>query len=73
MSPQSDRRFTQVVIHPTVQDLPDDNKQKRAHVALIQVVTLLMAILAILVVGFFYGHSFAWILRELHERLRKHK
>jgi hypothetical protein len=25
------------------------------------------------VVGFFYGHTFLWILRELHERLRRHK
>ena len=71
--PEATEGFTQVIIHPTLQDLPDDNKQKRAHVALIRVVTVLMAILVILVVGFFYGHSFAWILRELHEKLRKHK
>jgi hypothetical protein len=42
-------------------------------VALIRVVTILMTILVLLVVGFFYGHSFVWILRELHEKLRKHK
>ncbi len=71
--PEAKEGFTQVVIHPTLQDLPENDKEKRAHVALIRVVTVLMAIMVLLVVGFFYGHSFVWILRELHEKLRKHK
>ena len=71
--PEAKEGFAQVVIHPTLQDLPENDKQKRAHVTLIRVVTVLMAIMVILVVGFFYGHSFVWILRELHEKLRKHK
>jgi len=71
--PEAKEGFTQVVIHNTTQDLPESEHQKRAHVALIRVVTVLMAILVVLVVGFFYGHSFVWILRELHEKLRKHK
>ncbi len=71
--PDATGGFAQVVIHPTVQDLPQDNPQKRAHVTLIRVVTLLMSILVILVVGFFYGHSFVWLLRELHAKLRRHK
>ena len=71
--PEATAGFTQVVIHNTTQDLPESEKEKRAHVALIRVVTVLMTILVILVVGFFYGHSFVWILRELHEKLRKHK
>lgn len=71
--PEATEGFTQVVIHNTTRDLAGDDREKRAHVALIRVVTVLMAILVILVVGFFYGHSFMWILRELHEKLRKHK
>lgn len=71
--PEAKEAFVQVIIHPTVQDLPENDKQKRAHVALIHVITVLMAIMVILVVGFFYGHSFIWILRELHEKLRKHQ
>jgi len=71
--PEAKASFAQVVIHPTTKDLAKDNKDKRARVALIRVVTILMGILVILVVGFFYGHSFVWMLRELHERLRKHK
>lgn len=71
--PEATKGFTQVVIHNTTRDLPENDTEKRAHVALIRVVTVLMSILVILVVGFFYGHSFVWILRELHEKLRKHK
>jgi ribosomal protein L31 len=71
--PEATEGFTQVVIHNTTRDLPENDKEKRAHVALIRVVTILMTILVLLVVGFFYGHSFVWILRELHEKLRKHK
>lgn len=71
--PKATKKFTQVVIHNTIQDVPENDKEKRARVALIRVVTVLMSILVILVVGFFYGHSFVWILRELHEKLRKHK
>ncbi len=71
--PKATESFARVIIHPTTQDLPKNADEKRAHVALIRVVTLLMSILVILVVGFFYGHSFIWILRELHEKLRKHK
>ncbi|OQY48240.1 MAG: hypothetical protein B6240_04940, partial [Desulfobacteraceae bacterium 4572_87] len=65
--------FTQVIIHNTTRDLAENDRRKRAHVALIRVVTVLMTILVLLVVGFFYGHSFIWILRELHEKLRKHQ
>jgi len=71
--PEATASFAQVVIHPTIQDLPEKDQQKRAHIALIRVVTILMSILVILVVGFFYGHSFVWLLRELHEKLRRHK
>ncbi|MBW1780461.1 MAG: hypothetical protein JRL30_06945 [Deltaproteobacteria bacterium] len=71
--PEAGERFTQFVIHPTTKGLAKDDKEKRRHVTIIKIVTLIMAVIVILVVGFFYGHSFLWLLRELHERLRKHK
>jgi cytochrome c554/c'-like protein len=64
-------RFAEFVIHPTTEGLDKDDNKKRARVALIRAVTTIMAIIAILVVGFFYGHGFVWLLRELHEKLRK--
>ena len=70
--PEAEDKFAQFVIHPTTEDLTKDQKEKRARVALIKTVTAIMLILVILVVGFFYGHSFLWLLRELHEKLRKH-
>lgn len=70
--PDAGERFAQFVIHPTTEGLAQDNKEKQKHVAIIKLVTVIMTIIVILVVGFFYGHSFLWLLRELHEKLRKH-
>ncbi len=69
---EASANFTQFVIHPTVQDLDEDDREKRFRVAVIKVISLIMSILVIAVVVFFYGHSFLWLLRDLHERLRKH-
>ena len=71
--PEAGPGFAEFMIHVTPKDAVVDAKQKKERVALIRVITALMTILAILVVGFFYGHTFLWILRELHERLRRHK
>ena len=71
--PDAGTSFAEFVIHVTPKDIAADSPRKRQHIALIRVITVLMAIIAILVVGFFYGHTFLWILRELHERLRRHK
>jgi len=70
--PDAGERFTQFVIHPAIDELSKDNEEKQRHVAIIKAVSLMMTVIVILVVGFFYGHSFLWLLREIHERLRKH-
>jgi hypothetical protein len=70
--PETGEKFSQFVIHPTTEGLARDNKEKQKHVTIIKIVTLIMTIIVILVVGFFYGHSFLWLLREIHEKLRKH-
>jgi len=70
--PQAGEQFSRFVIHPTAEGLAKDNKEKQKHVTIIKIVTLVMTIIVVLVVGFFYGHSFLWLLRELHEKLRKH-
>jgi hypothetical protein len=70
--PEAEENFAEFVIHPTTKDLKQDDTDKRARVAVIKAVTAVMLILVILVVGFFYGHSFLWLLRDLHEKLRKH-
>jgi len=70
--PEAGEKFSQFVIHPTTEGLARDNREKQKHVTIIKIVTLIMTIMVILVVGFFYGHSFLWLLREIHEKLRKH-
>jgi H+/Cl- antiporter ClcA len=40
---------------------------------MIRTVTLLMLVLVLGLVAFFYGHSFIWLLRELHEKLKRRK
>ena len=39
--------------------------------AVIQLITVVMGTLVLVVVIFFYGHSFLWLLREIHEKLKR--
>jgi hypothetical protein len=71
--PRGSANFAGLVIHPT---LPADVKAdpgKADKVKVIKLVTVLMGALVLIVVFFFYGHSFLWLLREIHERLRRHQ
>jgi hypothetical protein len=71
--PQAEMNFAGLVIHPT---LPSDikvNPEKAAKVKVIKLVTMLMGALVLIVVVIFYGHSFLWLLREIHEKLRRPK
>jgi len=70
--PKAGEQFSEFVIHLTREGIAGENKEKQKHVTIIKIVTLIMMIIVILVVGFFYGHSFLWLLREIHEKLRKH-
>lgn len=71
--PLASANFAGLVIHPT---LPADIKvtpEKAAKVKVIRLVTILMGALVLIVVVFFYGHSILWLLREIHEKLRRPK
>lgn len=71
--PQASNNFAGLVIHPT---LPADiqvTPEKAAKVKVITLVTLLMGALVLIMVFFFYGHSFLWLLREIHEKLKRPK
>jgi hypothetical protein len=71
--PEAGDQFAEFVIHPTTQGIAGEAQEKEKRVAIIKMVTLIMTIIVILVVGFFYSHSFLWLLREIHEKLRKHQ
>ena len=71
--PQAGPRFAQYVAHPDAADLGPGaaDAALKDRVWLIGALTVLMSVLALLVVGFFYGHSFVWLLRDLHHKIRK--
>lgn len=75
--PDAGKSFAEFVIHPITEDTPPEDQteadvKKKERVALIRVISMVMGILVLFVVCFFYGHTFVWLLRELHQKLRKH-
>jgi hypothetical protein len=71
--PQAGERLAEFVIHPSTKDLTEKDREKKARVVLIQTVALVMLVLVAALVAFFYGHGFLWILREIHEKLKRRK
>ncbi len=70
--PAATPRFAQYVVHPTTVDLGPEDAAKRQRVYLIWALGAVLSVFAACVVGFLYGHSFLWILRELQHKLRRH-
>jgi len=69
--PQANLSFAGMVIHPTLEAGKEKNPEKEAKVAVIKLITVVMGTLVLVVVVFFYGHSFLWLLREIHEKLKR--
>jgi hypothetical protein len=55
-----------------VSGLPDTDSPKRQSILWIQRIKLAATAVVALSLIFFFGHSLLWLLRELHEKLRKH-
>ncbi|MGW8187242.1 MAG: multiheme c-type cytochrome, partial [Desulfobacterales bacterium] len=70
--PQAEAEFTNFVIHASVADLADTDSPKRQSILWIHRIKLAAAAVVALSLVFFFGHSLLWLLRELHEKLRKH-
>jgi hypothetical protein len=71
--PQAREQWTTYVIHATSQGLTDKDRDKKNRVDIIRTVTVVLLILVIGLVAFFYGHSLIWLLRELHEKLKRRR
>jgi hypothetical protein len=72
--PQAGREFTNVVIHelsPATEGL-EEASPKDASTLWIHRVRIAAIAVVVLSLVFFFGHSALWLLRELHEKLRKH-
>jgi hypothetical protein len=70
--PKAEAEFTNFVIHASMSGLPDADSPKRQSILWIQRIKLAAITVVALSLIFFFGHSLLWLLRELHEKLRKH-
>ena len=70
--PKAEAEFTNFVIHASLSGLPDSDSPKRQSIIWIQRIKLAAIAVVALSLIFFFGHSLLWLLRELHEKLRKH-
>lgn len=69
--PEATPSFAQMVIHPSPPEVKADQSPKAERVAVIQALVIIMAVIALVTILGFYGHSFLWMLRELHEKIRR--
>ncbi|MEJ2476696.1 MAG: multiheme c-type cytochrome [Desulfobacterales bacterium] len=70
--PTAEAEFTNFVIHASLSGLPDSDSPKRQSILWIQRIKFAAIAVVALSLIFFFGHSLLWLLRELHEKLRKH-
>lgn len=64
--------YANIVIHASADHLKPEDNDKNTAIRWIERVRLAAVIVVALSLVFFFGHSILWILRELHEKLRKH-
>ncbi len=70
--PDATSEFTQFVIHASVTGSAAKESPKNKSIVWIQrVKTVAIAVVALSLI-FFFGHTILWLLREKHEKLRKH-
>jgi hypothetical protein len=70
--PKAGTEFTQFVIHASVDEAVAKESPKSSSIVWIQrVQTVAIAVVALSLI-FFFGHTILWLLREKHEKLRKH-
>jgi hypothetical protein len=70
--PEAGAAFTRAVIHASPESVAGEASEKSGAVMWIHRVRKAAVILVALTLVFFFGHGFLWVLRELHEKLRKH-
>jgi ribosomal protein L31 len=70
--PKAETEFTGIVIHASLESVTTADAPKGAEVLWIHRVRWVAVAVLALSLAFFVAHSFLWVLRELHEKLRKH-
>lgn len=70
--PAAETEFTNVVIHAAMDELATSKSPKHRSILWIHRIKLAVIAVVALSLIFFFGHSLLWLLREVHEKLRKH-
>jgi hypothetical protein len=69
--PNAQIQFTGFVIHASEESLKKEDMEKRSKVRVIHWIEIGFGILVFLVLAFFYSHTLVWILRKVHEWLKR--
>lgn len=72
---EAENKFTGYIVHASLKshkDEEDKDQDKLQSVYILNIIKGIVSALVVLVLVFFFGLSLLWILRELHEKLRKH-
>ena len=59
------------LVHAEEDPSPDPDQQHAREFVLLFFVQIFFVVLTVSVLAFFYGHTFLWLLRSLHEKLRR--
>lgn len=69
--PDATENFADIIIHDSALHADKKNETKQSGLTKVNILGFLSYVFIVLVLAFFYGHSFLLMLRKLHEKLRK--
>jgi hypothetical protein len=69
--PNAQIRFTDFVIHASEEGVKKEDVEKLKKLKVIRWIEIGFGILVLVVLAFFYSHTLVWILRKVHEWLKK--
>jgi len=69
--PNAQIRFTDFVIHASEEGVKKEDVEKLRKLKVIRWIEIGFGILVFVVLAFFYSHTLVWILRKVHEWLKK--
>ncbi|RPH51969.1 MAG: hypothetical protein EHM85_04715 [Desulfobacteraceae bacterium] len=70
--PDAQPQFADIIIHDSKTDLDNKSDSKKTGLKTVHALSLISLIFIVMVLAFFYSHSFLLMLRKIHEKLRKH-
>jgi len=71
--PDAQPQFADIIIHDSKKDLDNKSDAKKTGLNIVHTLSLVSLIFIVMVLAFFYSHSFMILLRKKKKKLRKHK